>query len=283
MTSVVMMSMSVLLTMAVVVTVVKILLGHFIALVKLDTSLGLMARLVTIIMNAQRAVMVAIIIAITLLVLITAHAIQATRCLQTVRLVLTLMSARLTLTTVLRYVETQLDPSRVVVTQAMCCRTVDTVTTLTSALLVTAGVLTLVLTMPVHLYAAVTLVTTLPQTENHVSIPTNVLPIMEGVDTTAQIRWGLTVVLAVAGTICLRTYMDAATLVSAAQTHMVVTIIAGIVLIGTHATAARDICLPLTVQHAKISTSVIKCRTYAVSNAPIVWEVTHVDVVLAIS
>ena len=186
-----------------VVTAVQTLLALFTALVKLGTSLALMERLVTIIMSAQRTVMVATIIATTLLVPITAGAVQAMNCHQIKRLVSISMSACVTLTTVLRYVETPQDRSHVVVTLGMHCLAADIVTILTNVPAVMVDVLTLVLTMPVHSYAAVILVTIYQRMENHVLIPTNVQRIMEGVDTIAQILWDPSAVHVVAATICL--------------------------------------------------------------------------------
>ena len=99
-----------------VVTVVRIRLGRFTAFVKLDTSLGLMERLVTIIMSAQRTVMAATIFATILLVPSTAVVMQAMNRHLIKRLVSISMSACVTLTTVLRYVGTPQDLSHVVVT-----------------------------------------------------------------------------------------------------------------------------------------------------------------------
>ena len=89
------------------------------------------------------------------------------------------------------------------VTLGMHCQAADTVTILTNAPAITKDVLTLVLTMPVRSYAAVIMVTTYQQMENHVSIPMNVLRILEGANTTAQIRWDPSVVHVVVAVSCL--------------------------------------------------------------------------------
>ena len=175
--------MSATITLVGVVIAVLIRWGRFTVLVKSDTFLGLMAKLATITMNALRTATVATIIAATQLVLTTAGVVEAMSCLLTERPVLILMSVCSILTTVLRYVGTPQVPSPVVVTLAMHCRAEDIVTILTSAPAVTAVVLTLVLTTPVHSYAVVTQGTILARTENPVTTPTSVLRIMAGVDT----------------------------------------------------------------------------------------------------
>ena len=241
-----------------------------------------MARLVMIKMNALQTVTVATIIATTQLVLTTAGVVGGTSCLLTERPVLISMSARGILTTVLRYVGTPQVPSPVVVTLAMHCRAEDIVTISTSAPAVTAVVLTLVLTTPVHSHAVVTQVTILARTENPVTIPTNVLRTMEGVGTIALIQWGLTDVRVKEDIICLGIIMLASILMNAPRVHTGVSIIAEIARARTHVTVARDMHWHPTVKHAKTLTSVIWYRTYAVNNVRIVWGVTRVDAYLGI-